>query len=304
MTTITVGGRDVDLSSPDKPLWPQAGVTKAKLVDTVLQLAEHQLPHVRGRPATLVRCPDGVDDDCWFQKAAGDGIPDWVLTSALPGWEDDGPDHVVVEEPATLAVLAQLGVVELHVGPCPVDDLDHPAEVVFDLDPPGRADTAVRAAARRVRDLLEDDLALTTFVKASGSKGFHVHVPLDGSADVETAREFSRSVAELLAERHPEDLTAAQRKAKRDGRVFVDWLRNHPAQTAVAPYSPRRLPHAPVAAPLDWSELSDGVAPDQHTTSSVVRRLAQRDDPWSGLRQASQSLADAADRLAQLRDTA
>lgn len=302
MTTLTLGDRTIDLSNPDKLLWPAAEVTKADLVDLVLRLAEHQLPHVTGRPATLVRCPDGVDEECWFQKAAGNGVPDWVRTATLAAWQDDGPAHVVVEEPATLAVLAQLGVVELHVGPCAIDDLDHPAEVVLDLDPPGRADAAVRAATRRVHNLLSDELGLTTFVKASGSKGFHVHVPLDGSADVETARGFSRSVAELLATRHPEELTVEQRKAKRDGRVFVDWLRNHPTQTSVAPYSPRRLPHAPVAVPLDWDELSDGIAPDAHDTSSVTRRLGQREDPWTGMRDAAQPLEEAVQRLAQLRE--
>ena len=300
MTTLTIGDHEVELTNPDKVLWPDAGVTKSDLVDVTLRLARHQLPHVRRRPATLVRCPDGIDEECWYQKAAGGGVPGWVPTATLEGWEDDGPAHVVVDEPATLAVLAQLAVVELHVGPCPVDDLDHPAEVVFDLDPAGRDDTAVRAATRQVRDLLEDELGLTTFVKATGSSGFHVHVPLDGSADVATARGFAEDVAGLLAARHPEDLTVEQRTDDREGRVFVDWLRNHPTQTSVAPYTTRRLPDAPVAVPLDWEELSDGVAPDEHTTSSVVRRLAQRDDPWEGMRDAAQALDDAVDRLDEL----
>ena len=300
MTTLTIDDHDIELTNPDKLLWPDAGVTKADLADYVLRVASLQLPHVQGRPATLVRCPDGVGGDCWYQKAAGNGLPDWVRTATLDGWEDEGPAHVVVEQPATLAVLAQLAVVELHVGPSPADELDHPAELVFDLDPPERADAAVRAATRRVRELLEDDLGLTTFVKATGSAGFHVHVPLDGSADVETARGFAEDAARLLAARHPDDLTVAQRKDQRAGRVFVDWLRNHPTQTSVAPYTTRRLPRATVAVPLDWDELSEGVAPDEYTTASVGRRLAQRDDPWTGMRDAAQPLRDAADRLEDL----
>lgn len=300
MTTLMLGDHEIELTSPDKLLWPEAGVTKSDLADHVLRLARHQLPHVQGRPATLVRCPDGVGDDCWYQKAAGGGVPDWVTTATLDGWEDDGPAHVVVDEPATLAVLAQLAVVELHVGPCAVDDLERPAELVFDLDPPERADAAVRAAARQVRDLLEDELGLATFVKATGSAGFHVHVPLDGSADVAAVRGFAEEAAGLLAERHAGDLTVAQRKEGRDGRVFIDWLRNHPAQTSIAPYSTRRLPGATVAVPLDWDELSEGIAPDAHTTSSVARRLAQRDDPWAAMRDAAQPLDDAIDRLQDL----
>lgn len=300
MSAFTIGDHEVELTNPDKLLWPEAGVSKADLVDVVLRLAPHQLPHVRGRPATLVRCPDGVDDDCWYQKAADSSLPDWVTTATLDGWEEDGPDHVVVDEPATLAQLVQLAAVELHVGPSPVDDLDHPAELVFDLDPPGRADAEVRAATRRVRDLLEEDLGLVTFVKATGSSGFHVHVPLDGSADVAAARGFASDAARLLAQRHPEDLTVEQRTDARRGRVFVDWLRNHPTQTSVAPYSTRRRSGAPVAVPLDWDELSDGIAPDAHSTSSVVRRLAQRDDPWIEMREAAQPLDDAIGRLAEV----
>jgi bifunctional non-homologous end joining protein LigD len=300
MTTLTIGAHEIELTSPDKLLWPEAEVTKSDLADLTLRLARHQLPHVRDRPATLVRCPDGVDEDCWYQKAAADDVPGWVRTATLDGWQEDGPTHVVVDEPATLAVLAQLAVTELHVGPCPVDDLDHPAEVVIDLDPPGRADTAVRAATRRVHDLLGDELGLTTFVKTTGSSGFHVHVPLDGSADVAAARGFARDAARLLAERHPEDLTTEQRTADRGDRVFVDWLRNHPTQTSIAPYSTRRRPGATVATPLDWDELSDGVAPDEYTTTSVVRRLAQRDDPWADLRAAAQPLDDAVARLDEL----
>lgn len=296
----TVGERQVELTSPDKLLWPDAGVTKEGLLELSSRLAVHQLPHVRGRPATLVRCPDGLDGGCFFQKDAAGKVPDWVRTTELAGWQDDGPAHLVVEEAATLAVLAQLAALELHVGPCPVDDLDHPAEVIFDLDPPGRADAAVRAATRRVGALLEDELGLHTGVKTSGSKGFHVHVPLDGSADVETARGFTRDVARLLARRHPDELTAEQRKAKRHGRVFIDWLRNHPTQTSVAPYSTRRRPGAPIATPLDWDELSRGVAPDQYTASSIFRRLGQREDPWADLRDRAQPLDDAVARLAEL----
>ena len=300
MTTLTIGDHEIELTNPDKVLWPDAGVSKADLADYVLRVASLQLPHVQGRPATLVRCPDGIDGECWYQKAAGSGFPDWVPTAGLDGWEEEGPAHVVVDGPATLAVLAQLAVVELHVGPSPADDLDHPAELVFDLDPPDGADAAVRAAARWVRELLEDDLGLTTFVKATGSAGFHVHVPLDGSADVATARGVAEDAARLLAERHPDELTVEQRTDDREGRVFVDWLRNHPTQTSAAPYTTRRRPGASVAVPLDWDELSEGVGPDDYAIESVVRRLAQREDPWADMREAAQPLADAVDRLDDL----
>lgn len=290
------------MSNPDKVLWSQAGVTKADLMDHWERVGGHVLDRIRGRPLTLYRCPDGIDEDCWFHKDAGGSVPDWVRTATLGSHERDDIAHVVAEEPATLVVLAQLASVEVHVGPCPVDDLGHPAELVLDLDPPdsGHA-TEARRAARRLRSLLEEELGLTTFVKASGSKGFHVHVPLDGSDDVETVRGLARDVAEELAERHPEDLTVAQRRERREGRIFVDWLRNHPAQTVVAPYSVRARAGASVAVPLAWDELSRGTAPDRHTVASVPRRLGQRDEPWAGMEQAAQSLQDAGRTLGRMR---
>lgn len=300
MSTREVDGRRIEVSNLDKPLWPDDDLTKGDLLDYYERVADLLLPHVAGRPLTLFRAPDGIDDESWYQKDAAGAVPDWVRTARLEGWEEDDVRHAVADEPATLVLLAQLAAIELHAGPCPVDDLDHPAELVLDLDPPGRRDDDVRWAARRVRALLEDELGLATFVKASGSKGFHVHVPLDGTADVDTTRRTARTVAELLARRHPERLTVEQRKRKRTGRVFVDWLRNHPTQTAVAPYSVRARPGAPVAVPLEWDELSRGVDPDAHTIRSVFRRLGQRDDPWTALDEHRQGLDGVADRLEDL----
>ena len=300
-TEREVDGTTVRLTNLDKPLWPDAGVTKGDLVDHWVRVAPLVLPHLTRRPLTLVRAPDGIDGQRWYQKDAGGGVPDHVRTAELSGVEEGDVAHVVADDAATLAALAQLAAVELHVGPCPVDDLDHPAELVLDLDPPDRRDTATRRATRLVGDLLTDELGLRCFVKATGSAGFHVHVPLDGSADVATVRDLAEDVGRLLAARHPDELTIESRTEDRGDRVYVDWLRNHPAQTAVVPYSPRALADAPVAAPLDWDELSDGVAPDQFTMRTVFRRLGQRDDPWQGMRDAVQSLDEAVERMAELR---
>lgn len=303
MPTREVGGRTIELSNLDKVLWPEVGATKGDLLRHYERVAEHLLRYVRGRPLTLVRCPDEVGEGCWFHKNAGGSVPAWVRTARLEAWKESGVEHVVADEPATLVVLAQLAAVELHAGPSPVDDLDHPADLVLDLDPPGEGrGAAVRQAARWTRALLEDELGLVTFVKSSGSKGFHIHVPLAGTEDVEVVRGFTRAVAEELARRHSEQLTVSQRKKGRGGRIFVDWLRNHPTQTIVAPYSPRARPHATVAVPLDWEELSRGVEPDRHTLSSVPRRLGQREDPWLAMPEAAQSLEQARHRLREIAD--
>ncbi len=280
--------------------WPEDGLTKGDLLEYYRRRASGMVPYLAGRPLTVVRYPDGIDGESWFQKDIGDDLPEWMRRATLGDWEDNDVHHAVAEEPAALVVLAQLGAIEIHAGPCDVDDLDHPSELVFDLDPPAELQHRdTRRAARRLHALLEDELGLTTFVKTTGSKGFHVHVPLARRDDVESVRRFAKNVATLLTERHPRDLTVEHRKSKRGDRVFIDWLRNHPAQTSVAPYSVRGKRGAPVATPLAWDELSGGVAPDRYTMKNLQRRLSQREDPWSGRQDVSQDLRTAARRLAE-----
>lgn len=298
---LEVGGRRVDVTNRDKPLWRDAGVTKGDLIDYYRRIAPLLLPHVAGRPLTLVRAPEGVGGPQWFHKDAGGSVPDWVRTARLGRWERGAVDHVVADEPATLAVLGQLASVELHAGPSPVADLDHPRTLLIDLDPPGRRDREVRRAARLVRDLVTDELGLPTYINSTGSKGFHVRVPLDGSADVAVVQDTARGIAEVLASRHPDLLTVERRTAERGGRIYVDWARHHPANTSIAPYSPRAREGAPVAMPLGWDELARGIAPDRHQIRSVFRRLGQRNDPWGDLSAAASGLDGARRTLAAIR---
>lgn len=292
-----VDGRRIDVSNVDKVLFPDDGITKGQLVDHYAELAPRILTAVGGRPLSLVRYPDGLDGEHWFQKQASDHFPDWITRASVTREEDQGTvDHVVADAPATLAYLAGQAAVELHVALASADDLDHPRELVFDLDPPPGADDAtVRRATRRVRDLVEE-LGLPSLLKTSGSRGFHVHVPLDGSVTQDTAHDVARDVATLLVDRYPDELTVAHRKNDRGDRVFVDWLRNSRGQTVVVPYGVRARPGAPVAAPLDWDELSDGIGPTRWTVGNIRRRLAQRADPWASP-PAGSDLAEARRRL-------
>lgn len=300
-----VDGHTIDLSNTDKVFFPDADVTKGELIDYYQQVADWLLPRVEDRPLSLVRAPDGLDGQQFFQKDTPGHFPGWVRTAAVEQPDDDPVRHVVADQAATLVFLADQGAVELHAGPCPTDDLDHPAELIYDLDPPeGSGAGEVRQAARWLHGLLADELGLGAFVKTSGSKGFHVHVPLAGTDPMDAVRSFAEDSARLLAERHPDRLTVAQRKSRRAGRVFVDWLRNHPAQTSVAPYSVRLRPAAPIATPVAWEQLSEGLDPQRYTIGNIFRRLAQTDDPWAAFGDARQPLGDAAGRLDELSGTA
>lgn len=292
-------GHEIDISNVDKVMFPRSGITKGQLLDHYDRVAEIALPYLRGRAAALKRCPDGIVD-CWFQKQAGSHFPDWVSRVAVPlRGEERVTEHVVVDDHATLVYLADQGTIELHTWLSPADQLERPDQAILDLDPPeDRPVAEVRFAARKVRDLL-DELGLPSLLKTSGSKGYHIHVLLDGSAPFATVRDFVEDACELLAGRYPERLTTAKRKADRRGRVFLDYLRNAYGQHAVAPYSVRAKEGAPVATPLDWDELGRA-EPQRYTVENLFRRLGQKDDPWADAWGSGGSLDAARRRLDEL----
>lgn len=279
-TLVRVDGRELTITNPDKVLFPAEGITKWQLVEHQLTCAELLLPLVADRPLTLRRYPDGIDRDGWFQKHAPPGAPSWVRRASIPrGSQGASIEHVVVDGAATLVYLANLAAIELHVGLAPVQAPHLPQELVFDLDPPPKAEVSVtRRATRRLRAVL-DELGMASRLKTTGSAGFHVHVPLEGTATQALARDVAKAVATITARRHPAELTVEHRKARRAGRVLIDWFRNSPSQTAIAPYSVRAHPAAPVATPMDWSELPR-TSPRRWTITNLPRRLARQGDVW------------------------
>lgn len=277
----TFFGRTVNVSSADKPFFPDAGLTKGDLVGFYVDVAELAEPYLHRRPAALRRYPDGIDADGFFQKDAADHFPAWLHRAAIQKEDGGVLDHPVIDEPAALVYLADQGTIEFHPWLSTVDALDCPDQAIFDFDPPEDEPAAARAGARRLGELL-GELDLPGLVKTSGSKGFHVHIPLDGEDDYDTVRDFAGGLAALLARRHPDQLTVEHRKQHRGGRVFVDYLRNAYGQTAVGAYTVRASPGAPVATPITWEELADGIHPRQYTITNLRARLAQKPDPWQG----------------------
>lgn len=302
--TVELSGRTVELTHPDRPYFPDAGITKGDVVDYYRRVADVMLPHLRGRPLTLQRFPEGIEGEGFFQKEASEHFPDWIERVSVEK-EDGRVRHALVEDAAGLVYLANQGTLTFHTWLSRADRLRTPDRLIFDLDPPATDDgkgedfRPVREGARALRELLEG-LGLPSFVMTTGSKGLHVAVPLRREGDFDEVRAFARGAAERLAADHPDRFTVEQRKAKRRGRVFLDFLRNGYAQTAVAPYSVRARPGAPVATPLDWSELGSGeLRPDRYTVRNLFRRLAQKDDPWAEIEAEAVSLEGAAERLAE-----
>ncbi|HET6340789.1 MAG TPA: non-homologous end-joining DNA ligase [Gemmatimonadota bacterium] len=296
---LDVGGRAVQVSSPDKVLFPKDGITKADLADYYARVADTMLPHLEGRPISMLRYPDGIDGESFFQKDVPDYFPDWIRRAKV---EKEGGtlEMMIAEEPAALVYLASQACVTPHVWLSRIDRPQRPDRLIFDFDPPGNEFGPVRDGARRMRDLLEE-LGLVPYVMTTGSRGLHVTVPLDRSANFDQVRAFARGCAELLVRRRPEQLTVEHRKAKRRGRVYIDTGRNAYAQTGVAPYAVRALPGAPVAAPLDWSELGRA-RPRSTTLANLFRRLGRKDDPWADMGRKARPLARAAGRLERIQE--
>lgn len=260
----------ITLTHPDKALWPEQGVTKRDLADYYASVAGRILPHVANRPLTLVRCPSGSERACFVQKHPWPG-----LSKAVRRVRSGDGEWLAVDDLAGIVALVQMGVLELHPWGATVDDLERPDRVVLDLDPDeGVGWAQVVAGARALRAELEG-LGLRSFVKSTGGKGLHVVLPIEPAADWEAAKAFAHGVAARLAGREPDRYTTNPLKEARTGRIFLDHLRNSRGATAVAPYSTRARPGAPVATPLAWDALSDDPATNRRTLADPPRG-----DPW------------------------
>jgi bifunctional non-homologous end joining protein LigD len=286
---VPAGRKMVEITRPEKVLFPNDGITKRELVEYYQHIAPAMLPHLRGRPVAMERYPDGIESQGFFQKEAPPYYPKWIKTVSLKK-KNGVVRHVVCDDAATLAYLANQAVITPHTWLSRVDKPNNPDQMIFDLDPSDGDFKAVCAAAKRLRALLEAQ-GLTAYVKTTGSRGLHVLVPLNRRAHFDEVRAFAREVARDLAGSDPERLTTDVRRSKRRGRIFVDTARNSYAQTAVPPYAVRARDGAPVAAPLNWNELENPrLKSDRFNVRNILDRLQRRGDPWKDLEEHAQSL--------------
>jgi len=267
---------EVRVTHPHKVLFEDQGITKRDLIKHYIAVADRMLPHIADRPISLVRCPDGASGECFFQKHASKGFPEEFR--AVPIRESSGKkDYLYINNLQGLIAAVQMGALELHLWGAHVDDVEKPDRMVFDFDPdPGVSFARVIEGARDLRSRLKK-LGLESFPLATGGKGIHVVVPLVRGHSWDQHRDFSEALARLMAKEEPERYVASMSKAKRKGKIFIDYLRNTRGATAIAPYSIRAREGAPYAVPLSWASL--GRLENAHPYSVGT---APRGDPWSG----------------------
>lgn len=298
--SVTAGRRTIPISHADRVIFPEAGLTKHDLARHYADVSAVMLPHVAGRPLALQSFPHGVAEGGFFLKNAPAHFPEWITTVAVPKRGGGSVRHVVADDPATLVYLAGQNVVTPHVWTSRADRLRRPDRLIFDLDPTLDDFDAVRAAARRLGELLRA-IGMTPFTMTTGSRGLHVVVALRRTAEFGEVHDFGRQVAAALVAQDPGGLTAEFHKDKRGDRIFVDVNRTAYAQHAVAPYAVRPLPSAPVATPLRWEELDDpALHPRGWTVATIGARLAEHGDPWAGIGAGARAIGPARRALERL----
>ncbi|NNM73031.1 non-homologous end-joining DNA ligase [Enterovirga aerilata] len=271
----------VRLTSPDKVLYPEQGVTKRELAEYYLAVAGVMLPHVARRPITLVRCPTGRARKCFYQRHAGSGMPAELKQIPIEGFEEP---YLYLEDVRGLVALVQMGVLEIHPWNSHVDQPHKPDQVIFDLDPgEGLAFPDVVAAAHELRARLAG-LGLRSVPKTTGGKGLHLVVPIERRYEWRDVKSFAKAVGDLMAKDAPDRFLTKQSIAERRGRIYIDYLRNDPTSTAVAPYSTRSREGAPVSVPLTWDEVVPDLDPRAFTVRTVPARVAGLTaDPWADI---------------------
>lgn len=285
----------VKITHPEKVLFPDGGITKGELVEYYRMIAPLMLPHIANRPITMERFHRGITEKGFFQKSVTKGFPSWLERVAVPK-KDGMVHHPLVTDADALLWLANMNCITPHVWTSRAPDLDHPDLLVFDLDPSVDDDDALRAATFVVRDTLTE-LGLASHVKTTGSKGFHVVVPLDGTASYGECAPFAHRLGSLLVQRHPQTFTQEFYKADRGDRILIDTGRNDFHATYAAPYAVRAKPGAPVSAPCTWEEVERGITPQEFTLRSMAARVAELGDVWAGLHGNGQALGPAGDLL-------
>jgi bifunctional non-homologous end joining protein LigD len=279
MTASSDSVSGVSISHPERLIYPELGISKIQLARYYASIAEWILPHIEGRPLTLVHCPAGVAAPCRYLKHAKQWGPSALRRVKIPEKTKVG-EYLVADSIEAVVSLAQMGVVEIHTWNSKTGDLERPDRIVWDLDPgPQITWKEVIRAARHVRDILKT-LGLASWVKTTGGRGLHVIAPVTPSRDWSECLALSRAVGELLERTEPQTYTTAFAKAGRERKILIDYLRNNRTNTSICAFSPRARPGAMISMPVDWTELKRGPGP--WTLTSVPGRLKRRADPWAG----------------------
>jgi bifunctional non-homologous end joining protein LigD len=281
----------IKLTNAEKVLYPGEGITKLDLAQYYAAVCDEALKHLAHRPLTLVRCPEGQGQPCFYQKHVGSGVPDALRRIEVEEREGGTATYLMVEDLAGLLATVQMGVLEFHPWGSTADDIEHPDRLIFDLDPDEELPwERIVDAALEVRRRL-DEIGLESFAKTTGGKGLHVVVPVRPKLDWDAAKAFTKAVVDSIVRDRPERYTGNLAKKARGSKIFIDYLRNGRGNTAVGGFSTRARPRAPVSMPLDWGEVESGVRSDAFDVFTAPDRLKRLErDPWEALFKSRQSI--------------
>jgi bifunctional non-homologous end joining protein LigD len=288
-----------EITHPDKVLDETTGMTKQDLAAYYSAVSSHMLKHIADRPLSIVRCPEGSSNACFFQKHVGSGVPGSVKTIPVPNRKGGGiENYLSVDSAAGLVGLAQMGVLEIHAWGSKSESLDTPDQIVIDLDPDASIDwKTLAASAQELRTFLQS-FGLESFLKCTGGKGLHVVVPIRPEHEWPVVKEFSHAIVQRLEEGKPELYVTKMTKAIRKNRIYLDYLRNDREATSIAPYSPRARAGAPVAVPLDWKELKADAMPVFRVMEFSKWKTRLKKGPWAAMAAIRQRLTRTALRTA------
>lgn len=280
---ITVDDHEIELTHLEKELFPQQHITKGQLIDYYFRVAPYMLPHVKNRIVSMQRFPQGIDHEGFFHKNTPEYFPSWIKTKRLTRQHDnERVEYPVINSTATLIYLANQNCITPHIWLSTIENMHNPDRMIFDLDPSGDAKfQLVRWVAYKIRTLL-NNLGLPSFLMLTGSRGVHIVVPLKPVHSFDEVRAFAHNIALELEGEYPKYMTLEMYKKNRGDRIFLDIIRNSYGHTTVAPYSVRPKPGAPIATPIEWSELSRVVS-QKYTIKNIFRRLSQKGDIWSDI---------------------
>lgn len=299
MTKIKVGSYIIDITNKEKIYFPKDNITKDDLIDYYVKISTYMLKHIKDRPIMMQRFPEGILGQSFYQKNSADYFPSWIKTIKIP--KSDGyTNFVLCQNTATLIYLANLGTITFHTWLSRFNALDNPDKLIFDLDPSTTDFSKVIKLALLLKELLEQT-GLTPYVMTTGSHGLHVVVPIIPKVDFKYSKMFADNCANILLKQHPELVTLQLRKDKRENKIFIDTLRNQFGATAVAPYSVRPYPKAPIATPLEWHELQDPKLKSQtYNIVNIFDRLEKLEDPWKDIFKKKKSLTAAWAKLEKI----
>ncbi len=295
---IKAGKQVIQVSNPDKILYPDDKITKLQVIQYYEKIANLMLPYLKDRPLTMHRFPDGISKEGFFQKEVPEYFPPWIEKIKLDNKTGGDTTYLLCQNKETLLYITEQACITPHIWLAKYDKPNHPDKIVFDLDPATPEDfESVRQTALLIKETL-DKLELNTFIMTTGSKGVHVIIPIEREHTFEQTRLFAQKIAKNIAKNNPDKITVEQRKEKRKNRLFIDTTRNAYAQTSVAPYSLRAKKTAPIATPITWKDLENkNLNAKTYNINNIFQHLQNTPNPWKNITQQTNTLKQALNKI-------